>query len=91
MTKMIFAAALATCLVGPASAQVIESPTGTVVVVPPGAPGVVTSQSNATGAEGAITYSPTGQPADSIANDSAAAGNANQPSRVAPQGGGGGK
>ncbi|SFM07055.1 hypothetical protein [Methylobacterium pseudosasicola] len=91
MTKMIFAAAIATCLVGPASAQVIESPTSTAVVVPPGAPGVVTPQSNSTGSEGAITYSPTGQPADSISNDSAAAGNANQPSRVAPQGGGGGK
>lgn len=91
MTRMILAAALATCLVGPASAQVTESPTGTVVVVPPGAPGVVTPQSNATGAEGALTYSPTGRPADSISNDSAAAGNANQPSQVAPQGGGGGK
>ena len=51
----------------------------------------MTPQSNATGAEGARTYSPTGRPADSISTDSAAAGNANQPSQVAPQGGGGGK
>ncbi|MCJ2115748.1 hypothetical protein MKK65_03920 [Methylobacterium sp. J-001] len=91
MTKTILAAALATFLAAPAFAQVIETPTSTAVVVPPGAPGVVTPQSNATGAEGAITYSPTGRPADSISNDSAAAGNANQPTQVAPQGGGGGK
>ncbi|MGZ7869860.1 hypothetical protein ACXR8U_29915 [Methylobacterium radiotolerans] len=37
-----------------------------------------------------MSYSPTGRPADTISNNSAAAGNANQPSRVAPQGGGGG-
>ena len=91
MTKTVFAVAVATCLAAPASAQVLETPTSTTVIVPPGAPGVVTQQSNATGAEGAITYSPTGRPEDSIANDSAAAGNANQPSRVAPQGGGGGR
>lgn len=91
MTKTILAATLATFLAAPAFAQVIETPTSTTVVVPPGAPGVVTPQSNATGAEGAITYSPTGRPADSISNDSAAAGNANQPTQVAPQGGGGGK
>ncbi|WP_375464711.1 hypothetical protein [uncultured Methylobacterium sp.] len=57
----------------------------------PGGPGVLTRQSGAVGSEGAVTYSPTGQPADTISNDSAAAGNANQPSRVAPQGGAGGK
>ncbi|MCJ2059166.1 hypothetical protein MKL09_21810 [Methylobacterium sp. J-048] len=91
MTKTILAATVATLLAGPAFAQVIETPTSTAVIVPPGAPGVVTRQSNSTGDGGAITYSPTGQPADSISNDSAAAGNANQPSRVAPQGGGGGK
>ncbi|MCJ2123663.1 hypothetical protein [Methylobacterium sp. J-077] len=90
MTKTILAAAFVTVLAGPAFAQVIESPTSTVVVVPPGAPGVVSRQTNSTGNEGAITYSPTGQPADTISNDSAAAGNAGQPSRVAPQGGGGG-
>lgn len=89
MTKTILAAALALCCAAPASAQVIETPNSTTVIVPPGAPGVVTRQSGATGAEGAITYSPTGQPADTISNDSAAAGNADQPSRVAPQGGGG--
>ncbi|WP_419830718.1 hypothetical protein [Methylobacterium sp.] len=51
----------------------------------------MTPQSNATGAESALTDSPTGRPADSISTDSAAAGNANQPSQVAPQGGGGGQ
>jgi hypothetical protein len=91
MTKTLLAAALVLCCAGPASAQVLETPTGTAVVVPPGAPGVVTRHSGATGAEGAITYSPTGRPADTISNDSAAAGNADQPSRVAPQGGGGGR
>lgn len=79
-------------LVLPASAQaVIETPAGTAVVVQPGAPGVATRQAGSTGEPGAINYSPTGQPADVISNDSAAAGNAGQPSRVAPQGGGGGR
>ncbi|MDP4004441.1 hypothetical protein [Methylobacterium sp. NEAU K] len=90
MNKTLLATAIAALLVAPASAQVIESPTSTTVVVPPGAPGVVTGQSDATGNEGAVTYSPTGRAADTISNDSAAAGNADQPSLVAPQGGGGG-
>lgn len=91
MTKTILAALLATTLSGSAFAQVVPTPNGPAVGVPPGAPGVVTPQSGSTGAAGATNYSPTGQPADVISTDSSAAGNANQPSRVAPQGGGGGK
>ncbi|MCJ2137399.1 hypothetical protein MKK69_25710 [Methylobacterium sp. J-026] len=91
MTRTLLATVLAFAVIAPATAQVIETPNSTTVVVPSGAPGVVSTQSNATGADPAITYSPTGQPADTISNDSAAGGNANQPSRVAPQGGGGGK
>ncbi|MCJ2015395.1 hypothetical protein [Methylobacterium sp. J-076] len=90
-TKLTLSAALVACLATPALAQVIETPNSTTVVVPPGSPGVVTPLDGATGGDQAITYSPTGRPADSISNDSAAAGNAGQPSRVAPQGGGGGK
>ena len=91
MTKTILAALIATTLSGSAFAQVIETPTSTTVIVPPGAPGVLTRQTGSTGDAGAANYSPSGQPADTISNNSAAAGNANQPSRVAPQGGGGGK
>lgn len=91
MTKTILAALVASALSTSAFAQVIETPTGTTVVVPPGAPGVVTRQTGSTGAEGVGNYTPTGQPADVISNDSAAAGNAGQPSRAAPQGGGGGR
>ena len=91
MTKTILAALIATAVSGPAFAQVAETPAGTAVVAPPGAPGVSTRQSGSTGDAGATNYSPSGQPADTISTNSAAAGNANQPSRVAPQGGGGGK
>ncbi|MCJ2069542.1 hypothetical protein MKK75_12195 [Methylobacterium sp. J-030] len=91
MTRTLLATVLAVATVLPAAAQVIETPNRTTVVAPPNAPGVISTQSDVTGNDGAITYSPTGQPADTIANNSAAAGNANQPSRVAPQGGAGGK
>ncbi|MCJ2054136.1 hypothetical protein [Methylobacterium sp. J-070] len=93
MTKTILAATFIAALASPALAQaVIETPTSTTVIVPPGARGVVTRQSGSTGAEGAATYSPTGRAADGIATDSAAAGNAGQPSRVGSTGstGGGG-
>ena len=91
MKTILLAALGAAALALPASAQaVIETPAGTAVVVPPGAPGVLAPQPGSTGEPGALNYSPTGQPADVISNDSAAAGNAGQPSRVAPQGGGGG-
>lgn len=91
LTKLTLAVALVSGFATPSLAQVVETPNNTVVVVPQGSPGVVTPLNNATGADRAITYSPTGRPADTISNDSAAAGNSGQPSRVAPQGGGGGK
>jgi hypothetical protein len=90
MTRTLLVAALAIAVIAPASAQVVETPNGATVVVPPGAPGVVSTQSNTVGNDPSITYSPTGRPADTISTDSAAAGNAGQPSRVAPQGGAGG-
>jgi hypothetical protein len=95
MTKTILAATLAVALSGPAFAQaIVEVPaaTGTVVVAPPVAPGVVTRQGGATGEPYAGTYSPTGRAADGASNDSAAGGNAGQPSRVGTTSGfGGGK
>jgi hypothetical protein len=90
--KFALAAALAATLATPAFAQaVIETPTSTTVIVPPGAPGVVTHQPGSTGDAAAATYSPTGRAADSIATDSAAAGNEGQPSRVGSTGSGGSK
>lgn len=87
MTRTILAATFVAALATPALAQaVIESPTSTTVVVPPGSPGVVTRQPGSTGAPGAGTYSPTGRAADSISPDSAAAGNEGQPSRVGSTG-----
>ena len=91
MIKLTLAALLALGVAAPAVAQVIETPTGTTVVVPPGAPGVVTRQTNSTGEEGAATYSPTGRAADGIATDSAASGNEGQPSRIGSTGSGGGR
>ena len=92
MNKTLIAAAIvAASFTATASAQVIETPTSTTVIVPPGAPGVVTRQTGSTGEEGAATYSPTGRAADGISNDSAAPGNAGQPSRMGSTGSGGGK
>lgn len=61
----------------------------------PAAPGahpstgpVVAPQSGSTGAPNAATISPNGNPADTISTNSAAGGNAGQPSRAIPQGGG---
>ncbi|AYO84154.1 hypothetical protein [Methylobacterium brachiatum] len=90
MIKYILAAASAAVLTTPALSQVIETPTSTTVIVPPGAPGVVTRQPGSTGEDEAASYSPTGRAADGIAADSAAAGNANQPARVGTTGSGGG-
>ena len=91
MTRTILAAAFVAVLASPALAQaVVETPTSTTVIVPPGAPGVVTRQPGSTGAPGAGTYSPTGRAADGIAPDSAAGGNAGQPSRVGSTGSTGG-
>ncbi|MCJ2124066.1 hypothetical protein [Methylobacterium sp. J-077] len=92
MTKIAFATALITVLATPAFAQaVVETPTSTTVVVPPGSPGVVTRQPGSTGDAPAATYSSTGRAADGIATDSAAAGNEGQPSRLGSTGSGGGK
>lgn len=91
MTRTLLATVLAIAVIAPATAQVVETPNGARLGVPPGAPGVVSTQSNTTGSDPSVTYSPTGRPADTISTDSAAAGNASQPSRVAPQGGAGGK
>ena len=91
MTSLTLAATIAAMIVTPAFAQVIETPTSTTVVVPRGAPGVVTRQLGSTGEEGAASYSPTGRAADSISNDSAASGNEGQPSRMGSTGSGGGK
>jgi len=57
----------------------------------PGTPGVAAPQPGSTGAPGTVTGTPTGQPADTVTNNSAAGGNAGQPERPLPQGGGGGK
>lgn len=89
MTKFILVAAFAISLATPACAEVIETPTSTIVAVPPGAPGVVTSQPNSTGDEFAAVYSPTGRAADGISNDSAAAGNEGQPERIGSTSSGG--
>ncbi|MCJ2021175.1 MULTISPECIES: hypothetical protein [unclassified Methylobacterium] len=92
MTKIAIVTAILASLAPPAFAQaVIESPTSTTVIVPPGAPGIVTRQPGSTGDAPAATYSPTGRAADGIATDSAAAGNEGQPSRVGSTGSGGGK
>lgn len=92
VTPLTLAAALVAAMASPSLAQqAVEIPTGSVAVVREAPPGVVTPMSNATGSEAAVSYSPTGRPADAISNDSAAAGNAQQPSQLAPQGGGGGK
>lgn len=91
MPKIILAAAFAVALVTPAFAQVLETPTGTTLIVPPGSPGIITRQPGSTGGDGAATYSPTGRPADGISADSAASGNEGQPSRIGSTGSGGGK
>jgi hypothetical protein len=92
MNKLAFVAVISLSSISPVFAQaVIETPTSTTVIVPPGAPGVVTRQPGSTGDEGAATYSPTGRAADGIATDSAAAGNEAQPSRVGSTGSGGGR
>jgi hypothetical protein len=93
LTKIAFATAIVLAIVSPALAQgVVETPAGGAVAVPaPGAPGVLTQQPGSTGSVPAVTYSPTGSAADSVATDSAAAGNEGQPSRVGSTGSGGSK
>ena len=86
MIRTLLVGALTFAAAVPAAAQVVDRP----VAPAPGAPGVVSQQPDSTGSNPAVSVSPTGRPADTISNDSAAAGNAGQPSRVAPQGSGGG-
>ncbi len=87
MRSVLFALPLAMAFAGAAVAQSTVAPAPGAPA--PGAPGVAAPTTNATGSPAAGSYSPTGRPADAISNDSSAAGNAGQPSRVAPQGGGG--
>ena len=94
MHRHVLIGAAALAIATPALAQVVQSPGGPAVVVRPAEPavtgGVLTPQKGSTGGPAATSFSPTGQPADVISNDSAAAGNSSQPTRVAPQGSGGG-
>ena len=90
MIRFALAVAAIAAAATPAFAQVVvETPTSTQVIVPSGAPGVITRQPGSTGDEGAFTYSPTGRAAGGIETDSAAAGNEDQPSRVGSTGSGG--
>ena len=86
--RVLAAAAVFSLLAGGASAQAPAATPATPSA--PGAPGVVAPQNSTTGSNGAVTASPTGQPADTISNSSSSAGNANQRERAVPQGGGGG-
>ena len=88
MRSLLLALPMALSLTTMAAAQT-PAPPGTPAA--PGAPGVAAPTTGATGAPAAGTYSPSGRPEDSRSNSSSAAGNANQPNQVAPQGGGGGK
>lgn len=87
MRSILFALPLAVAFAGAALAQSTVAPAPAAPA--PGTPGVAAPTTNATGSPAAGSYSPSGRPADAISNDSSAAGNAGQPSRVAPQGGGG--
>jgi hypothetical protein len=90
MRSVLFALPLTVAFAGAALAQSTVAPAPNAPAPgAPGAPGVAAPTTNATGSPAAGSYSPTGRPADAISNDSSAAGNAGQPSRVAPQGGGG--
>jgi len=52
VTRLTLATALMAALATPAFAQVVETPTDTQVFIPPGAPGLVTRQTNSTGGAG---------------------------------------
>ena len=92
MKSVLATSAILIALASPALAQaVIETPTSSTVVVPPGAPGVVTRQSGATGDGYAGTYSPTGRPEDALSTDAAGGSNAGQPERIGSNSGNGGK
>ncbi|GJD55232.1 hypothetical protein [Methylobacterium dankookense] len=90
MRSVLLALPVTLSLTAMAAAQAPTPPgTPTPAAPAPGAAGVGTPTTGATGSPGAATYSPSGRPADTMSNDSSAAGNANQPSQTAPQGGGG--
>ena len=78
-------ALLASALVGAAHAQ-----TPAVVAGPRDTEPVVTRMPNTTGNDRNVVIAPGPTGASTIQTDSAAAGNAGQPSRAVPQGGGGG-
>ena len=86
--RVLAAAAVFSLVTGGAYAQAPAA--APVAPSTPGASGVVAPQNSTTGSNGAVTASPTGQPADTMSNSSSSAGNANQPERAVPQGGGGG-
>jgi len=81
MRTLILAATLA--FAGPAFAQTTE-PTA------PQSSAPVTGGQNNTGADSNVTTPRGSTGADTVQTDSAAGGNANQPSRAVPQGSGGG-
>ncbi|MBE7157762.1 MAG: hypothetical protein INR62_04900 [Rhodospirillales bacterium] len=71
-------------------AALAQAPAATPPGTAPASSGVVTPQQGSTGAPGTVNVNPTGNPGDTITNNSSAGGNANQPERAVPQGGGGG-
>lgn len=87
--RFIRAAIPALLLASSAAYAQAPAPAGP-ATTPPGGSGVVAPQPGSTGAPGTVTGTPTGRPADTITNNSSAGGNADQPSRAVPQGGGGG-
>jgi hypothetical protein len=85
---LLFAAIPAAVILS--GAAFAQAPAGSPPGTAPGSAGVVAPQPGSTGAPGTVNANPTGQPADTITNNSSAGGNANQPERAVPQGGGGG-
>jgi len=82
MIKLIAVSTLALTIAGSASAQ------GLPVAREPGATGtVIQRQLNNTGNDRSLVIAPGATGAGTIATDSAAGGNAGQPSRAVPQGG----
>jgi hypothetical protein len=96
MRATIFGLAIAFILTGAAMAQPVITPAtpnapGAVVPAPvPGATGAVVAPSPGnTGTDPNVTIAPGPTGASTIQTDSATGGNASQPSRAVPQGGGG--
>lgn len=84
--SLVLAGLLAAALPGAASAQVPDRPG-----VPATAEPVVTRMPGTTGNDRNVVVAPGPTGASTFQTDSAAAGNAGQPSRAVPQGGGGGR